>query len=565
MKKILLILLCAAVFSFAQVNNGVVREASRALRARNHSDVIRIYEAFSDTAQENNPTFEQLSPLYIEALSFQNRFSDIARLSVEFLAQFPNSQQRGRVYYLWGVALANLGDFAQAVIALDEGLKVVGRDRSTDNSIRRLITRISQNHISQEDRQRVLSSIGLSSITAAIMQSGDTGVTAPSTTAQVQVNQADNNRRRPQAIARTIGLLIPMTGEFADLGRATLNTVNMVLAQHAEKTGEVINVKIYDTEGNPVRTAMRTRELINDGISMVIGPIMSNTATVAAAILGEHPNRITMITPTATDDGIAALGSNIFQLNMTQRALAEKIADYAIEDLGIRRFTILAPINEYGRIMTDYFTSAVQAKGAAVEFTGFFSPDASDHRRQFNALREHYANLRFGESPSQDRTQFLADSTITLGGLFIPVSQPENAIQLAAQVPFNRIRAQILGTNIWDNQRVINEGRTTVQNVFFSTAQRIERDNERFVQFIENYRAKFGEDPNMVVGPLTADATALMLNALSQSNSPADLSKNLSQVKNFRGLSSEISFDSAGVNSGAVIMKISGQRAIRVK
>ena len=557
MKKVLLFLICAAVLAFGQANDAAVREASRALRTRDYAGVVRIFQTFSDTARENNPSLEFLKPIYIEALSFQQKYDEITSLSASYIAQFPNSQQIGRVYYLWGVALANQSNFVQAIVALDEGLKVVGRDRSTDNSIRSLISLISERHLSPTDRQKALAN-GLSAATAGIL--GGAGTAAASTTATTQ------RRGGGSAIARTIGLLIPMTGEFSDLGQTALNVVNMILAQHEAKTGEKIAVKVYDTEGNAVRAAVRTRELLNDGISMVIGPIMSNTATTAAAILSEHPNRAVMITPTATDDGIAALGENIFQLNMTQRALAEKIANYAVEDLGIKRFTILAPLNDYGRIMTGYFSAAVREKGGVVEFTEYFSTEASDHRRQFNALREHYANMRFGESPSnRERTQFLADTTIVLGGLFIPVSQPENAIQLAAQVPFHKLRAQILGTNIWDNQRVIDEGRTTVQNVCFSTAQRIDREGEAFTRFIQNYRTRFEAEPNLIVAPLVADAVSLMLRALSQSNTPADLSKNLSQVRNFQGLSSEISFDNTGVNSGAVVMKISGQRAIRVK
>jgi ABC-type branched-subunit amino acid transport system substrate-binding protein len=342
----------------------------------------------------------------------------------------------------------------------------------------------------------------------------------------------------------------------------------MVLEQHEENTGEKIAIKIYDTDGSAVKTVLKARELLNDKVNMVIGPVMSNAATAAAALLSEYPNRCVMITPTATDDGIADLGKNIFQINLTQKALAEKIANYAIDDLSIRRFTILAPLNEYGRTMTDYFTATVKARGAEVEFTEYYSPNATDHRKQFNSIREHYANVKFGEAlaDSRQRSQYLADSTIALGGLFIPVSLPENAIQMAAQVPFHKLRGQILGANVWDNQKVINEGKSTVQNICFSSAQKIDKDNEAFRNFINNYKSRFGEEPSVVVAPLVADATALMLKAYSQSNSSADLSKNLLLVSGYQGLSSEISFsNSVGVNIGAVVMKISGQRAVRVK
>jgi len=548
MRNIFGILICLAVFVFGQANDIAVKNAQKALGAKDYAGVLQIYRTFNDTtkAKENNQVLEFLKPIYIEALSFFKKYDEISDLAASYIKQFPNSPQVARVYYLWGVAKANLGDFAQSIITLDKGLNLVGKDKSTEKAIRDLIATISEKYISPQDKQKVLES-ELSETTVGILGAA-----------------SSDTKRGGGSINKTIGLLIPMTGEYSDLGKTTLNVVNLILAHHEIQTGERIGLKVYDTEGNAVKAAIRTRELLNDKISMVIGPVMSNTATVAAAILSEYPNKAVMITPTATDDGIADLGKNIFQLNLTQRALAEKIAVYAIEDLKIKRFTILAPLNEYGRVMTQYFTTAVKEKGAIVEFTEFFSPDASDHRRQFNALREYYTNLKFGDDAGRTKTQYLADSTITLGGLFIPVSQPENAIQLAAQVPFHKLRAQILGANVWDNQKVIDDGKTTVQNVSFSSVQKIDRESDAYRKFVEDYKAKFGVEPNSVVAPLVADATMLMLKALSQSNNVADLSKNLSQVRNFQGLSSEISFVD-GVNIGAVVMKISGQRAVRVK
>lgn len=549
MRNVLGVLLCFAVFIFAQGNDSIIKDARKALGSKDYAAVIKMYNAFSDTANENNSTFEFLKPIYIEALSFQKKYDEVSSLAEDFTERFPNGSQSARVYYLLGVAKANLGDFVQALIALDNGLNEVKKDKSTEKSIRDLIETISEKYISPEDKQKALTS-GLSGITVEVLSN--------------ETSQNPDVKKSSSSISKTIGLLIPMTGEYSDLGKTTLNVVNMILTQYEAQTGEKIAVKVYDTEGNAVKAAIKTRELLNDKVSMVIGPIMSNTATVAAAILSEYPDKAVMITPTATDDGIADLGKNIFQLNLTQRALAEKIAFYAVEDLNIKRFTILAPLNEYGRVMTEYFSAAVKEKGAVVEFSEYFSSDASDHRKQFNALREYYTNLKFGEETSKPKMQYLADSTIVLGGLFIPVSQAENAIQLAAQVPFHKLRAQILGANVWDNQKVIDDGKTTVQNVSFSSSQKIDRESDAFVKFVQNYKAKFNEEPNLVVAPLVADAAVLMLKAFSQSNNAADLAKNLSSVQNFQGLSSEISFEN-GVNSEAVVMKISGQKTIRVK
>lgn len=574
MKKFLLVLICALTIAFAQANDRMVRDAQRALSQRNHGTVVRIYETFADTASANNPTFEFLEPLYIEALlsSPNPNHEEIARLSIVYIGRFPNSQQVARVFYLLGVAKANIRDFSQAVVALDEGLKRTtgSRDRSlreTDRAIRNLLTRLSQNHIDDNEREVLLIG-GISEATAEILRSHRTA-----TQGGQAVSAQEQQARRPvrggaMRINRTIGLLVPMTGEFAALGQVAHNTVAMFLARHEERTGERFTLKVYDTEGSAIRTAQRVNELLADSVSMVIGPIMSNTSTVAAAVLSQFPDRAAMITPTATDDGIAALGSNVFQLNLTSKALAVKIAEYAIENLNIRNFTILAPLDDYGRTMTAYFTEAVSQRGATVDFTEYYSPTATDFRRQFGAVREFFTDRRFanGNQTPEARASYLSDSTISLGGLFLPVSSPDNAIQLAAQVPFHRLNAQILGTPLWGHERVLSQGRRTVNDVSFSTANRIDPESERVQNFVEAYRVRYGEAPDLIVAPLVADAIQLMLRAYAQSNTVSQLSENLMQVSGFQGLSSEITFkNTAGVNTGAIVNKISNQRIIRVR
>jgi branched-chain amino acid transport system substrate-binding protein len=165
------------------------------------------------------------------------------------------------------------------------------------------------------------------------------------------------------------------------------------------------------------------------------------------------------------------------------------------------------------------------------------------------------------------RNQYLSDSTIVVGGIFLPVSTPENAVQLAAQVPFHKLRGQVLGANVWDNPKVINEGKTTVQGICFSAGQKIDNESGELGRFVENYKKKYGVEPNLLVAPLVVDAINLMLQAYSRGGtSPDELSKNLSNINAYQGLSSEISLNgSDGVNTSAVIMKISGQKTIRVK
>ena len=73
-----------------------------------------------------------------------------------------------------------------------------------------------------------------------------------------------------------------------------------------------------------------------------------------------------MITPTATDDGIAALGPNIFQMNIPLGVLGSKIAKYAMDNLNIHDFAIISPSSEYGATLSKVFRDEVEKKGGEI-------------------------------------------------------------------------------------------------------------------------------------------------------------------------------------------------------
>ena len=139
----------------------------------------------------------------------------------------------------------------------------------------------------------------------------------------------------------TVLVLAPLSGDFAEFGAAAVQGVILAFEQAGLK-GKV-NIRTADTRADASIALLRTQQAINqDSIIAVVGPIMSGPAATVGAWMGSNFQHIPMITPTATDDGIARMGPNIFQVNITMENLANKIADFAIKCLNIREFAVLA-------------------------------------------------------------------------------------------------------------------------------------------------------------------------------------------------------------------------------
>lgn len=133
----------------------------------------------------------------------------------------------------------------------------------------------------------------------------------------------------------TILVLAPLSGDFAEFGAAAVQGVLLAYEQAGLKNK--VNIRTADTRADASIALMRTQQAINqDSIIAVIGPIMSAPAATVGAWMGSNFQHIPMITPTATDDGIARMGPNIFQVNITMENLAQKIADFAVKCLDIR-------------------------------------------------------------------------------------------------------------------------------------------------------------------------------------------------------------------------------------
>ena len=120
-----------------------------------------------------------------------------------------------------------------------------------------------------------------------------------------------------------IGVLVPISGDEAEIGKSIYQGVQLAVDQANQMNGITAKAIVLDTKGNMVETVRRTRELVDDHrVPVIIGPVLSHTATVSAAML--MGKQTIMISPTATDDGISALGKNIYQMNVTLGVLGKK-------------------------------------------------------------------------------------------------------------------------------------------------------------------------------------------------------------------------------------------------
>ena len=364
----------------------------------------------------------------------------------------------------------------------------------------------------------------------------------------------------------TVLVLAPLSGDYAEFGAAAIQGV--ILAHEKAGLQGKVNLRVADTRADAAQALLRTQQAINqDSVVAVIGPIMSAPAATVAAWLGSNFQNIPMLTPTATDDGIAKMGPNIFQVNITMDNLAKSIADFATKCLNIREFAVLSPLGGYGASMSQSFTTAVERRGGSIVAFRNYEEGRPDYKTEFSLLRDvrfkqlnRRQNIARGASDldavnAKERRAYMQDSTFNIPGIFIPATNPGDAGLMAGQVVFNKISGVLLGASGWYGRELLIQGKRQVDSSYFSVpAMDMDGDNEGLKKFVNDFKERWGDEPGEdKVSGLSYDAANIVFSSLAKK--PSSLTNAINNTSDFPSVYGEIKFK-RGMNTNAKIVTV---------
>ncbi|MFW5774780.1 MAG: ABC transporter substrate-binding protein [Chitinivibrionales bacterium] len=584
-------------FVFSQDDAQKVLETAREYYQKGSYDsTISVIRKFLKSHGKDEST-EYIVPLLMEALVRKGDQKYFDQLFKVYRDRFPNSAYMGRLLYLRGVQLARDKKHQDAVVAFSQAY-----EKGIPSSLNKLIA--DNVHLIC---RKVLTIDDLSRLTVKDLHGRVAEIVAyyefrrlykekqgfrakrkaeeflqkyPSSRYRSEAREIVNRSRTSDRNQVAVGLMAPISGYDADIGKLVVRGVQLAVEQHNRKGGLQIKLAISDTRGNMIETARKTRELV-DGFDVpaIIGPILSSDAVVTASMVMDRD--VVMITPTATDEGIALLGPTLFQVNVTLGMLGRKIAQYAMENINIKEFAIISPHSEYGRVLTEAFTEEVKKRGGEIIAEEYFEEGTTDFRMQFERIRSNILARRreqmtvdqgvsidqVHQTAYEDSIKYL-DSTLSVGGLFIP-AESEDVVMIAPQAAFNRIRTQLLGSNGWHSSKTILDGKKYVNDALISTSIEIDMSNPEWTQFVRLYKDRYGSEPDKVVAPLSYDAANMLFEAIGSADDLEDgkeIARRLRAIQNYTGVSGAISFHGTdGANKETAIMKIKNKKFIRVQ
>lgn len=546
----------------------------------------------------NDNSAEYLVPLLIESSVREKDYTLGLRLFQIYLKKFPASAYMPRLWYLDGMLLAKEKNFSAALAAFSNGL-AGGVSLPLDSLTLADVQKICEKVLTADE---IESFSGRSDLHPRIIEllkyheivkffDGGQLVRAKQKAEQFLktyerspyeslVRELNNKAADQQRGTFQIGLMVPLSGYDADIGKQIVQGVQIGLDQYTAASGAKLKLIICDTRGNMIETARMARELVYEHhVPVILGPMISQDAVVVATMLMEKD--VVMLSPTANDDGIAGLGPHIFQMNVTLGTLGAKIARYAMDNLNIRDFAIIAPGTDYAAALSRGFRQEVEKSGREIVAEQTYEVGTKDFKVQFDNLKTTLLTRKqqrtavekslagdVQPSPKTDSKLLAADTSYEIGGVFLP-AEAEDVVMLAPQATFHRIKTQLLGSTGWNNPKVILDGKGYVNNALFSSnLYAASGEDKEWLDFKGLYKSRFGADPDRVAA-LGYDAMSLIAAALRQtgvSASAPQISQALAAIKNFKGASGTVTFDqNLRINTEAAIIKIKDKQFIRVQ
>jgi len=321
-----------------------------------------------------------------------------------------------------------------------------------------------------------------------------------------------------------------------------------------------LSLDILDTGHDSAKTVASVKELCrNPDVVAIIGPMFSNLVPQCVSSV-EHAG-IPLLSPTAVDVGIAALGKNVFQLSPDYAMRGKAMAYYAVRDLGMTSLAVIAPTDPPSRSVAESFIEQARQLGATIVDTESYQKGAGDLHDQFINMRKAALRLAAQTGNPDD-----VDVPINLiQGLFLPTDDIEEADALASQMKYFNINAQFLGNSEWSDPLQLDQHRRDLNDLIFCSDSYLDESDSLYQEFVRHFESAMKKKPTKY-SALGYDAVRLLLRQIGQgATNRLTLGSALRNVTEYRGVHSLITLRSGRVNAGMVILKYRNGEIIKLK
>jgi branched-chain amino acid transport system substrate-binding protein len=286
----------------------------------------------------------------------------------------------------------------------------------------------------------------------------------------------------PETIVK-VGLLLPLTGRNAELGKTLHDSATVALFdQYARLSPKQQSTRVVlvakDTGDTPQQAALATAAAIDEGAQFLIGPVFSEETEASAAIA--KAQNITML---SLSNNRARASQGVFTFGFSPQEQAARVVNYAITS-GKTRIAVLSPRSALGEAVLAATRVALKDAGLDMAAEAQYAAQGVGIEAALNTL------VPPGTEPKFD-------------ALLLPESGPalDTILHALAGRGVRPGNMQFLGTGIWDDAALLK--RVNLESAWLASSSPSDT-----AMFENRFKTTYKYVPPRVAS-LTYDAVAL--------------------------------------------------------
>lgn len=316
---------------------------------------------------------------------------------------------------------------------------------------------------------------------------------------------------------KKIAILLPLSGQAQRVGQTLLDATQMALFEENE---DDISVTPYDTRGTAEGATEAIYQAIENGASIVIGPLFSS-ATKAVAPIARGNN----ISVFSFSNNQSVAGNGVYIMGLIPQQQIKRLVDYSTAR-GKKNFSALIPNDLFGNEVQDALKKYAPSYGGNIKQVVRYSSQTP----QFDITAK-----QFDEELQEDERVMLTRERDVLimpeGG-----ERLERMLIALQQYNINSQSVQLVGTFLWDNDESL--GIPELDNAWYTAVPYY-----GVKRFMDKFKDSFGYEPEHIA-TIAYDALKLAIELADYGFNP----QKITDPRGFDGVNGAYRFRADGIN-----------------
>ena len=312
-----------------------------------------------------------------------------------------------------------------------------------------------------------------------------------------------------------IGLLLPLTGQYAEVGQGLQNAAQLAFYDNAPSTTELI---IRDSGDTASQAQNAAEDEISQGAQVLIGPL---TGPQVEAVQSTTRSTQTPILAFSTDTRLA--GGGTYLLGFLPQGQVKRVLAYAVSQ-GKTQVAVLAPDDAYGQLI-EAAARNTRVPGLSLRTARYTKGDTASIQYAINQLTK----------TNKPQAILLAEA---------PGASLNTVINALSAAQMGPTHMQYLGTGLWDDTQIAQD--SNLQGAWYAAA-----DPNARTRFQNRYQQQFGAPPQRLAS-LGYDGMALVAVNLKQNGNTRFNPNTLSNPTGFAGVDGVFRLNADGTNERAL-------------